>query len=139
MLEIIILFPVGQHIASIARSKNRNPVGYIIFMVVAYYAGVMTGIITGMVVSESAGMNGNDKLVFIILGAVIGIAGGIGVSYLLVCSVGTLEKQGRHDEYDDYDDERRRRYEDDDRPRSRGRFDDDDDWRPRRGPREDYE
>jgi len=158
MLEILMLFLIGRHIAAIVKRKNRNPTGYVLMFVFGYIGAVIFGAIVGGVIAGASGMDEDEALIPIVLGYLIGIGIAICISYLVVCSLSPLKKQSRYDDYDDYDDEprRRRRYEDDDnydrprsrrrdddedeyRPRSRRRDDDDDDWRPRRGPREDYE
>jgi len=156
VLEILMLFLIGRHIASIVKRKNRSPTGYVLMFVFSYIGAVIVGAIIGAVIAEASGAGEDEALIFMVMGYLLGIGGAICISYLIVCSLSPLKKQRRYDDYDDYDDEprRRRRDEDDDdydRPRSRRRDDDDDydrprsrrndedEYRPRRGPREDYE
>lgn len=137
MLEIIILVLCGKHIASIAKRKNRNPVGYVLLMVGGWYGGAILGAIVGAILGAAAEANEDDFFLFILPFLLLGAACGLGLSYLVVCSVSPLPN--RRNEYDDYDDEpRRRRRQDDeyddhyeDRPSSRRRDEDDED-RPRR-------
>jgi hypothetical protein len=152
MLEIIILFVVGRHIASIAKRKNRNPVGYVLLLVGCYFGGAVSFGIAGMVVGNSANAAENEALVFFFMGYLVGAALGVGLAYLIVNSVAPIKKRRRRDDYDDqyddYDDcdrPRRRRHDeiddedDHDRPRARRRDDEYDHDRPRRGRRDDYE
>jgi hypothetical protein len=146
MLEIIILFVVGRHIASIAKRKNRNPVGYVLLLVGCYFGGAITFGIIGMVMAGAAEAAENEALLVFFMGYLVGAALGVGLAYLIVNSVAPRPRDSEYDDYDDYDRSRRRRrdeIEDDDdydRPRSR-RWDDDhyDDERPRRSRRDDYE
>lgn len=154
MLDILILFLVGRHIATIAKRKNRNPVGYVLLLVFSYVGVVFVCAIFAGVIAAANGKGEGELMPFILIGVLIGMVASISLSYIVVCSVSPLKKH-RYDDYDDYDDEpaRRGRYDegdDYDRPRSRRREDDDeyrprsrpredDDYRPRRGPREDYE
>lgn len=146
MLEIIILVLCGRHIASIAKRKNRNPVGYVILMVFGWYGGAFGGAIFGAVLAAAA--QSKEEMLFIIPLLLLGAVSGLGCAYLIVCSVSPLKRprRGYDDEYDDYDDydlpSRRRDHDyedgDHDRPRSRRRYvDEDDDRRPRRSRRRD--
>lgn len=134
MLEILLLFLIGRNIASIAKRKNRNPVGYVVLFVLAYFGLAVTCGIVGLV-AAGAGQAGEDEAMpFVLLGYLIGVATAVGLSYLVVCSVPPLER--RPGEYDDYED-----YEEDIRSRRRGREDDGSDYdRPRRRrPDDEYE
>lgn len=143
MLEIIILVLCGRHIASIAKRKNRSPVGYVLLMVGGWYGGAIFGAIVGAVLAAAAQANEDDLFVYIMPLLLLGAVGGLGCSYLVVCSVAPLPKRREYeDDYDDYVPRRKRsRVEDDDeyddRPSSRRRDEDyDDRRRPRRD--EDY-
>jgi hypothetical protein len=151
VLDILVAFLVGRHIASIARRKNRAPVGYVLAFVFAYvFLGLGFGI-AGVVLAgeDPANPNNNDLILAVLPGLLIGYALGIAFGYTLVCAVPPVPKRRRrHEDYDDYEDDyddrpiRRRRddddhYDDDDHPHSRRRDDEDDYDRPRRR-RDDY-
>jgi hypothetical protein len=154
MLEIILLFVIGKNIASIAKKKNRNPVGYVLILVFGWFVLAFGFGIIGLVLAEGAGGNGDAAIFLILPGFLLGAACAVGLAYLVVGMVSPIKKSRRksdyEDEYDDYDDQprrrrdedddddrpRRRRDEGDDRPRSRRRDEDDEYDRPRR--RDDY-
>ena len=109
MLEILMLFLIGRHIASIAKRKNRNPTGYVLMFIFGYIGAAITCAITGGVIASAADVREDDLLPFFILGYFVGIVGAISFSYLVVCSVSPLAKRRRVGDYDDYDDRPRRR------------------------------
>jgi hypothetical protein len=147
VLDILVLFLVGRHIAAITKRKNRNPVGYVLLLVFAYIGFGLTFGITAVIVAgvDMDQGNDNDFLLAFMAGALIGYAVGVGLAYTVACAVPPLPKRRyREDGYDDYDDYdaagppiRRRDadpydYEDEPRARRRRRDEDDDYDRPRR-------
>ena len=150
MLDILVLFLVGRHIAAIAKRKNRNPVGYVLLLVFAYFGlGITLGIGAIVVAGVDPDQgNDNDFILAALPGLLIGYGLGVALAYVVVGAVSPLPKRrSQEDDYDDYDDRPRRGrrdemaydYEDDDRSRGRRRDDDEDDYdRPRRGRRDDY-
>jgi hypothetical protein len=144
VLEILVLFLVGRHIARIARRKNRGPVPYVLLLVGSYLCAACAGGIGALVVSGARVEDDKEFFVAFLPGYVVGAALAVGFSYLVVGMVPPLVKRRDYDDYDDYEDESRRpRYREDyedDEPRSRrGYEDDDDDYdRPRRRRRDDY-
>ena len=157
MLDIIVLFLVGRHIAAIAKRKNRNPVGYVLLLVFSYFGlGIFLGIVSIVVAGADPDAPDNEMILAAIPGLLIGYALAVALSYIVVCALPPVPKRrwrNRDEEYDDEDDEdhdrpiRRPRRDDDpydyddDRPRRRRRDEDDgyDDYdRPRRRGRNDY-
>jgi hypothetical protein len=130
MLEIIILVLVGRHIASIVRKKNRSPVGYVLLMIFAWYGGAICGAMIGTILAELLQIPDGQDMIFVFGGLFIGAISGLGLTYLVACSV---PPKARHrDEYDDYEDY-------DGLPRY-GRYEPEDDYdRPRRRRHDDYE
>lgn len=154
MLDIIVLFLVGRHIHSIAKRKNRSPVGYVLLLVFGYFGlGVTCGIVAIFIAGVDPDQaNDNDVIIAALPGVLVGYALGVALAYIVVGAVPPLPKRrfyddGEYDDYDDYDRPRRSRrdedpydYEDD---RPRGRRDEDqyehEDDRPRRRRHEDDE
>lgn len=146
MLDFIVLFLVGRHIAAIAKRKNRSPVGYVLLLVFSYFSlGIFLGIVSIVVAGADPDAPDNEMILAAIPGLLIGYALAVALSYIVVCAVPPVPKRRRYrdEEYDDDDDEDRpiRRRDDDpydyddDRPRRRRRDEDDgyDDYdRPRR-------
>jgi hypothetical protein len=131
MLEIIILVLAGRHIASIARRKNRSPVGYVLLMVFGWYGAGLCGAFVGGIFAGLLDVPDGPDLAFIVVGFLVGAVSGLGVAYLVVYSVPPLRRpRGDYDDYEDYDDPPRRRDAEDefDRRRERDEYDD----RPRR-------
>jgi hypothetical protein len=145
VLEILVLFLVGRHIAGIAKRKNRSPVPFVLLLVGTYLLSACAGGIGGVVVSGARAEDDKEFMLAFLPGYLIGAALAVGFSYLIVGLVPPVAKRRKHDDYDDYDDDspRRPRYREDyedEEPRSRRRYDDDDDDdRPRRRRRDDYE
>jgi hypothetical protein len=145
VLDIIVLFLVGRHICSIAKRKNRSPVGYVLLLVFGYFGlGVTCGIVAILVAGVDPDQaNDNDFIFAALPGVLVGYALGVALAYIVVGAVPPLPKRrfyddGEYDDYDDYDRPRRRRDEDpydyeDDRPRGRRDEDsyDHEDDRPR--------
>jgi hypothetical protein len=98
MIELVVLYFAGRHIASIADTKNRSGVGYVCLMVAAAFAGVALGCLGGVIVGQLIDPDSEDVLP-VIIGFYLGMLTGIGVGYLVVCLTPT-----RRDgvEYDDY-------------------------------------
>jgi hypothetical protein len=154
VLDIIVLFLVGRHIHSIAKRKNRNPVGYVLLLVFGYFGlGITCGIVAILVAGvDPDDANDKDFILTALPGVLVGYAIGVALAYIVVGAVPPLPKRrsydgGEYDDYDDYDRPRRSRRDqdpydyEDDRPRDRrdeGRYEHDDD-RPRRRRHEDDE
>jgi hypothetical protein len=140
VLDIIVLVLCGRHIASIAKRKNRNPVGYVLLLVFGWIGLEVLGGITGIILAEVTGAREDEAMLFIVPLAIMGALSGLGLAYLVVCSVAPLKRRRRtYDDYDDYDDaprsDRRDRDDEYDRHRASRReveYDEYDDRRRRR-------
>src|SRR4051812_26934649 len=142
VLEILLLFVLGKKIAAIAKSKNRNPAGYVLLLVFGWFIlGFGTGVVLA-IIATTGGATEDDAIIAFIPGYLIGVVAAATLAFMVVKMVSPLRRNRDGDEYDDYDDfedrPRRRRDKDDDydRPRSRRRDEDDDYDRPKR--RDDY-
>ena len=130
MLEIFILFKVGQAINRKATSKGWPGWPFVILLVIMYICCAISGVVAVVVLSDKGG-NGNDDNPFeFIIGYALGAIAGAVASYFIV-----LILPDRSEPVDDYDRDRTRRLrerdeDDEDRPR-RFRDRDDDDWRRR--------
>ena len=138
MLEIFILFKVGQAINRKATSKGWPGWPFVILLVIMYICCAISGVVAVVVLSDKGG-NGNDDNPFeFIIGYALGAIAGAVASYFIV-----LILPDRSEPVDDYDRDRTRRLrerdeDDEDRPRRfRDRDDDEDDREGRRGRRTD--
>ena len=138
MLEIFILFKVGQAINRKATSKGWPGWPFVILLVIMYICCAISGVVAVVVLSDKGG-NGNDDNPFeFIIGYALGAIAGAVASYFIV-----LILPDRSEPIDDYDRDRTRRLrerdeDDEDRPRRfRDRDDDEDDREGRRGRRTD--
>jgi hypothetical protein len=148
IVEIIVLVLVGRHIASLAREKKRKPVGYVLLLVGCYLGGAFSFCLLGWVLADAIDADEKVSMALGVMGYLIGVGLGVGLTYLIVWSLPPIRKRRRRRRYDDddYDHPRRRRFdeiedeeEEHDRLWSRRRDYDDSDDRPRRGRRDDYE
>jgi len=139
MLEIFILFKVGQAINRRAKSKGWPGWPFVILLVIMYICCAISGVVAVLILSDKGG-NDDNPFEFIIGYALGAIAGAV-ASYLIV-----LLLPDRSEPIDDYDRDHTRRLserdkddeDDEDRPRRfRGRDDDADDRDSRRGRRAD--
>jgi hypothetical protein len=113
MLDILVLFVLGRSIATKAREKGRSPVGYVILLVVLWYGGIFAGVIAGGIVSMVLNGGGEPDEGPMILGALGCGVIGVLIAFGVVSAIAPVQASGRYD--DDYDDDRPRRRDRDDR------------------------
>ena len=146
MLEIFVLFKVGQAINRRATSKGWPGWPFVILLVIMYICCAISGVVAVVVLSDKGGNgNGDDSPFEFIIGYALGAIAGAVASYFIV-----LILPDRSEPVDDYNRDRTRRLrdgdeDDEDRPRRfrdrdndtddrdgrYGRRADDDDWRRR--------
>ncbi len=146
MLEIFILFKVGQAINRKAASKGWPGWPFVLILVFLYLGGGIVGVIAMVILAGDPNPNGQDDLLDTVIGFYAGAVSGAIASYLLALPLPDRSEpededdrpRRRRDRDDENDDDRPRRRRDrgiddeDDRdvPRAR-RADDEDEWRRR--------
>ena len=121
MLEIFILFKVGQAINRKATSKGWPGWPFVILLVIMYICCAISGVVAMVLLTDDgANGNGDDNPLQFIIGYALGAIAGAVASYFIV-----LILPDRSEPVDDYDRDR-------DRTRRLRERDEDDDDRPRR-------
>jgi hypothetical protein len=121
VLEIFLLIHFGRKLAGICSAKGRSAWPWVLMMVVVYFGAMIGGVVVATIVSLVLDPNIQEPDLLLMLVCGYGSAAvALTLLFLLVRSLPDNNAR-RHDDYDDYEDDR---YEDD-------RHDDDD--RPQRG------